>query len=302
MQTTILFPECPLTRGDVDADFRAEQEAAAAAGFSVALVRLESVIQGTAAGCLLGIDGNATPGVGLYRGWMMTTQQYSGFARELRRVRLEPLTSPDAYARHHEYPGAWAALSDLMPRSVVIPEASMANLEEVARQAAQVLSGAALIKDFVKSRKHEWEDACFIPDVSDTAGTLRVVRNFVERQGSDLQGGLVFREYLDVEVLGHHPRSGMPLPAEYRCFFLRGEVLACVPYWDNGVESRNGFPPATLLAEIAQRMGPGFFSADLVVTRSGRWYVVEVGDGQVSEFPGALPVRDAFKRLAGLLG
>ena len=68
-----------------------------------------------------------------------------------------------------------------------------------------------MLKDFVKSRKHEWAEACFIPSASDRASVERVVRRFLELQDDDLSEGLVFREFVEFEPLGRHPKSGMPL-------------------------------------------------------------------------------------------
>ena len=86
-------------------------------------------------------------------------------------------------------------------------------------------SAAVVVKDFVKSRKHEWAEACFIPSASDRAAVERVVRRFLELQGDDLSEGLVFREFADFEPLGRHPKSGMPLTKEFRLFFLDRQPL-----------------------------------------------------------------------------
>jgi len=43
------------------------------------------------------------------------------------------------------------------------------NQQDVAGLAARLGSGPAIVKDYVKSRKHEWDEACFIPDLADLA-------------------------------------------------------------------------------------------------------------------------------------
>ena len=93
-------------------------------------------------------------------------------------------------------------------------------------------SAPVVVKDFVKSRKHEWAEACFIPSASDRASVERVVRRFLELQGDDLSEGLVFREFIDFEPLGRHPKSGMPLTKEFRLFFLDGQPVFWTPYWE----------------------------------------------------------------------
>ena len=57
---------------------------------------------------------------------------------------------------------------------------------------------SVVLKDFVKSRKHEWAEACFIPRASDSDAAAKVVRRFVELQEDDLEGGFVFRAFVDL--------------------------------------------------------------------------------------------------------
>ncbi len=70
--------------------------------------------------------------------------------------------------------------------------------------------------DIVKSRKHEWDEACFIPAADDKSAVEQVVSRFVELQGDDLAGGLAFREFVELDPVGRHPRSGLRLGREYR--------------------------------------------------------------------------------------
>jgi hypothetical protein len=59
-----------------------------------------------------------------------------------------------------------------------------------------------------------------------------VVTSFIDFQGEDLTGGLVFREFVELEPLTAHSKSGMPLSREYRTVFLDGEPLLTADYWD----------------------------------------------------------------------
>lgn len=62
-------------------------------------------------------------------------------------------------------------------------------------------SPGVIVKDYVKSRKHEWLDACFIPAADDEAGVQRVVGSFL-RLREEVVGGLVFRMYVDLRPAG----------------------------------------------------------------------------------------------------
>jgi hypothetical protein len=141
-----------------------------------------------------------------------------------------------------------------------------------------------IVKDFVKSRKHEWAEACLIPSAADRGAVERVVGRFLELQGDDLAGGLVFREYVEFEPVGVHPRSGMPLTEEYRTFWLDGTPIFWGPYWEEG-EYRASEPPIARFAGVAAAVQCRFFTMDVARRRDGGWMIVEIGDGQVSGLP-----------------
>lgn len=49
---------------------------------------------------------------------------------------------------------------------------------------------------------------------------MRVIHNFIERQGESLYDGIVLRRCEKLVSVGYHSESGMPLSEEYRAFFL----------------------------------------------------------------------------------
>ena len=99
-------------------------------------------------------------------------------------------------------------------------------LEGAATAAVAPFADSSLVvKDYVKSQKHYWQEACFIPAARDLPAVERVVRKFLELQGDDLNEGLVFREFVPLKVVGTHPKSGMPLAAEFRIFWLLGKPI-----------------------------------------------------------------------------
>lgn len=71
----------------------------------------------------------------------------------------------------------------------------------------------------------QWYDACFISNIADVANTASVIKNFVERQGDLLVGGIVLRKLENLKHIGFHERSGMPISDEYRVFVYAGKAL-----------------------------------------------------------------------------
>jgi len=147
-------------------------------------------------------------------------------------------------------------------------------------------AGPVVLKDFVKSRKHEWATACFIPSAADRPSVERVVRRFVELQGPDLVGGLVFRQYLELERVGQHPRSGMPLGREFRLWFAAHQLIACHAAWDD-VADRPADVPDQRFVDLARGVERCLFTMDVAQDRLGGWWITELGDGQVAGLPRA---------------
>jgi hypothetical protein len=143
----------------------------------------------------------------------------------------------------------------------------------------------------VKSRKHEWAEACYIPSAADREAVARVSGRFLELQGDELQGGLVFRAFEALRTAGVHPQSGMPLAIEYRAVIFDGRPLCLAPYWEGvaAVTLPDLAPFAELIAGIPSR----FFTLDLGQRADGRWRIIELGDAQVAGLPPGVDV-DAF--------
>ncbi len=299
--TTILFPSEPLSSRSPDPDFVDEMNAARSCGFDVALIRLESLLGGNVEGAVAHIDHLGLAKRFIYRGWMVSSPQYAALVEALSIRGLNAITSPSDYEMHHEYPGAWSRIPDLMPKSRVFATGELGDIDRIVRLANETFEGPVIIKDFVKSRKHEWFDACFIPDIADSANACRVVRTFLQRQGNELQGGLVIRSMLSLVSVGMHPKSQMPIPVEYRTFFFGGKVVASAPYWHELEYQDSPAPPQEFYLEIAGRMGNGFFTADTVLATDGSWHVIEVGDGQVSQIPERLSVASFYEWLRAAL-
>jgi hypothetical protein len=119
-----------------------------------------------------------------------------------------------------------------------------------------------------------------------------------ELTGSGLQGGLVFRELLELEHVGQHPRSGMPLAREWRVFWLDREPVLVAPYWP---EVRGDPPPVETFSAAAARVQSRFFTMDLARRATGDWVIVELGDGQVAGLPDGTDASGFFRAIAARL-
>lgn len=295
----VLFCAHPLQRGAPDPVYAEEAAAATACGLSHALLRIEPLVERADATLATRGVPAREPGPALYRGWMLAPDRYAALHAALASKGDLLLTSPDAYRHAHWLPESYDAIAQWTARSVWLPEREL-SVDRAVALARAFGRRPLLVKDYVKSRKHEWAEACFIPDATDAAAVARVVSRFLDLTGSELQGGLVLREFLKLETVGKHGRSGMPLAREWRVFWLDGDPILVAPYWP---EVAGDPPPVATFAAAAARVQSRFFTMDLARRADGDWIIVELGDGQVAGLPeGADPVafyRAIAARLAG---
>jgi hypothetical protein len=241
------------------------------------------------------------PATGVYRGWMMTAEQYGLFYEALAARGVRLVNDPAAYRHCHHLPESYPVIEGHTPPSVWLSVSGEIDMDDVMSLLRPFGDTPLVLKDYVKSQKHAWAEACFIPSASDRRAVERVVRRFLELQGPDLVGGLVFREFVEFEPAGQHPRSGMPLTLEYRLFFLDGRPLLCSEYWEEG-DYPGEPPPVERFADLAARVRSRFFTMDVARRKGGDWMVVELGDGQVAGMPERADMETFYRNLAAALG
>ena len=140
--------------------------------------------------------------------------------------------------------------------------------------------GPFVVKGRTNSRKFDWDTMMFAPDY------LAAVRISSELSKDPLIGpqGLVFRRFLPLKVL-EVGISGTPFSNEWRFFFYKTNLLSHGFYWSSS-EMRGEMNAAGLsLAQeaasiISERVD--FFVLDIAEDVNGKWWVIEVNDGQMS--------------------
>jgi hypothetical protein len=292
----VLFCADPLSPREPDRAFAREADAARAQGVPLALLDFDALVAGDARAAVCRVPAGEGE-TAVYRGWMMRPEVYEGLHEALAARGVRLVNDPAAYAHAHHLPGWYPALEGHTPRSVWLPVQGEVDLDAVIALLRPFGDAPLLLKDYVKSRKHEWAEACFIPAASDRHAVERVVRRFLELQGEDLAGGLVFRAFVDLVPAGRHPKSGMPLTREHRVFLLDGDPFATLFYWDE-VDDAGERPPLDEIRALAARVQSRFITMDVAELRSGGWVVIEVGDGQVSGLPDRARPEDFYRALA----
>lgn len=275
----ILFPAEPFSPHKIDPSFEVESEAARTIGFDVALYdhdALTDAAERTRSAVARGIP-HAASGPAILRGWMMTPEQYAYLGSSAcsgeRDVRL--VTSAEEYERAHYIPGWYPHAEKLAARTAWVE----GDDADVAWDLYQEFRGSdAVIKDWVKSAKYRWHDACFIPAGTGEARFREIFAIFREERGRLFNRGVVLREFVPFRERGGKV-ADLPIIEEYRLFFWRGELLAAAP----------GAPvDRPEWRRVASSLASRFVSVDVAQRDDGRWMVVECGDGGVSGLPESL--------------
>lgn len=301
MLPRLIFPADPLHHQRPDDVYAGEMAAAQAVGFACALLNFEALVDAQdPAEALRRVMPADVPTPAIYRGWMLRRAQYQSCYEALAARNLSLINTPAAYRHCHYLPQSYPLIAGQTPRSVWLDAASGLGIERILAALRPFGDAPVIVKDYVKSQKHHWAEACYIPSAADQAAVERVVARFLALQEPDLNEGLVFREYVPFEPLATHASSGMPLSREFRLFFLDGALLLAVPYWEQGAYGALQ-PPIEQFIPLARTIQSRFFTMDVARRQNGDWLIVELGDGQVAGLPELADASPLYATLARML-
>lgn len=271
-EISFLFCNHPLYKNKVDEDYK-EEYLAAGLEYSCALVSYEDLEQGK-----LSLYGEELSGLTIYRGWMMKPEMYRKFYSMLKEKNIILINSPDEYERYHLLPGWYEDYREYTSFTVWEQEGKLENAINMAKN----LEGAYIVKDYVKSRKHEWYNACFISNITLKENAQMIISNFINRQGDSLVGGVVLRHFEKLKQIGYHEQSGMPLSEEYRVFIYAGKVMIITDYWSEKEIVLLSQEELDWIEQLASGVKSNFVTMDIARKEDGELLIMEFGDGQVS--------------------
>lgn len=189
----------------------------------------------------------------IYRGWMLTPENYEKLEEK---CNYSLVTTLNNYLEAHHLPKWYKDLSDLTPQSMIT------TIEEAAKTFEQTGWDKAFIKDYVKSLKTgKGSIVDSKEDVQRALKDMEHYRGFIE-------GGVVLREV----------HSFLP-ETEKRFFVANGLVYS--PTGEILEEEK------VVLDKITDRKHNLFlYAIDLIKDKNNKLWLVEIGDGQVSDCVG----------------
>lgn len=277
----LLLPADPLRPRRVDEHFAPEAQAARDAGIDVALVDHDALTSvGSTSNALAGVPPSTDA---VYRGWMLTSEQYARFEETAGQRGTAFRTSGSQYRAAHELPGWYDIFRPVTPEAAV---ARGFGRDDLVGCLAQLADGPAVLRDYVKSAKHYWSEAAFVPDVTDVDRAWTVAQRFLDLRGEDRTGGFVLRRY---EPFG---------PSEVRTWWIDGRCALVTAHPDTPDQPPPVDVDVSSLPPLVAQLGAPFVTVDLAPLPDGRWRVVELGDGQVSDRPSTTPAAQLLQAIS----
>jgi hypothetical protein len=203
---------------------------------------------------------------------MLTDDEYALLEQVLLENDITLKTSSQDYVKAHHLPGWYEIFEALTPKSYFW---NMFGEQSLAKFVEQLPEQAYVVKDYVKSRKHEWDTACFAPN---RASLGAVIQEFVRLQEEDdsLVGEVVVREFEQFDKSA----------GEARVWWVDGEFCVSLPHPDNPDRLPTiGKDFLDTVQASVRKLGCPFVVTDITSTIDGGWRVIEVGDAQVSGLP-----------------
>lgn len=231
----------------------------------------------------------ASGGKLIYHGWMMPPAIYRLFYERCKNAGYKLINTPEQYVGCHYFDGWYDAIKTMTPESIIVEIGPLRTMADQVVQFMRKNECAVILKDYVKSLKHLWNEACFIPRDASFLDVTKVVANFlsVKDEMQDLQGNLVVKKFVNMKQIGI-AKSGMPFIQEFRTFVANKKLLPTAQYWSEGSYAAD-VPSQSFIEDIAHKIyrktRSNFFTIDTAQLQDGSWTCVEVGDGQVSALP-----------------
>jgi hypothetical protein len=269
-QPILLLPLDPMNERAVDDSFTRDRDAAREIEVRTLLLDHDRLVGSEGAVSVRGLaDAEAAM---LYRGWMIPAAAYEALEAAVVAKGSSLITTAAQYVSAHHLPGWIDIFKELTPATTFV--AINATPDEIVAAATDLGGTAFVVKDWVKSRKYEWDTAAFAPTVESLPG---IVAEFIRLQEEILVGEVVIRRLMDLD-------NSQP---EVRVWWAHGAVALVSPHPDFSGASLPKIDEAFFerVGKAVAELGSPFVTTDLAMTSDGDWLVIEVGDGQVSGLP-----------------
>jgi len=157
----------------------------------------------------------------------------------------------------------------------------------------------AFIRTEMLSNKHDWKHSCFLEKKEDLIGHLK---NLIEMSSiARIDVGVphdffAVREMIPTESYFTYFAGDMPITKEVRVFVKNGKIVCKHPYWPADIFkeidkekikslrelSKDDEEETNKMAEYVSRLFSGYWSVDLLKSKTGEWFCTDMAIGERS--------------------
>ena len=279
MVDLILFPSSFFSRENVDEDLQKEYDSVIVTGlFDVAIFGYSQWFDEDK---LLLNKKNTKEQIAIYRGWMMSPEQYSNFYNLLLKKNIRLINNPNNYRLFHLFPNIYETLKEDTAKMEIYPLHQQIYIEKLKKKFQKFM-----VKDYVKSVKGTDFPKFFDHNVEQKEFD-RCMEIFYNYRGDLLTGGICIKEFLDLKYYGKNTN-------EYRVFYMNNKVATVTR---NSNQENNTPQPPKYLIEKYKNLDSPFYTIDYAELKDGSWKIIEAGDGGVSGLPDTQDYDLFFRKL-----
>lgn len=274
MKTKILYPSDYFDSKSVEINYEDEYKAACGMPeFDIILYNYDEFIS---SGNIRFYPEEFNEGLCIYRGWMLKPDKYKELYEKLKSKGVILINDTIEYERCHLFPNSYADIKGYTPKTRWYEDYMRINWDFINSEFKKFM-----IKDYVKSAKGTNFPTNFETPVKQEM-MKEYIDEFIRIRGALFTKGIVIKEFVDF-------KKYKDITNEYRAFFMKGKLITLSK---NSNQSDNcPFVPIEFVEKFAA-LKSNFYTVDFAELNSGKWIVVEVGDGQVS---GLSPDQYIFK-------
>lgn len=226
----------------------------------------------------------------LYRGWMLSEEEYTGLAEAMHERDEEFVVDPESFAEAMYAPSYLPLLGD---HTALARWTDGEDIREAWELAQELGPPPWVLKDHVKSAKELWHRACFVPEGATYDDFAETCERLLQARGDRFERGFVIKRYLELATLPGWTPEQRRVTDEHRLVFWEGRLVAHAPYYD--VESTLEDPRQ--FAFLGRTIGSPFFTADVARLARGGYTVIEINDGGCSVLPEQMDPRELYRAL-----
>lgn len=296
----IIFCQDPASESSPDSMYIDEVAAATHAGLAFVLLDYRALtLSNNPARAVRNIPVHDPLEMAVYRGWELRVDQYSALYDALLSRGLQLINTPQQFRYCQLLPESLHLIKPYSMRTVYVEtDGRQLHVDAIMPLLLPFAGRPLILRDFVRTEKHYWTQACYIASASDMQSIQNTIQSFVTLRDGQIEGGLVFREFIEFEAVGETRRGDMPLIKEYRLVFIDQEHRATIRYWD-APEHESDVPPDEPFISLANDIRSRFFTMDIARRPDGEWMVIDLGDGQTAPLPAMADLDSLYRSFAG---